>query len=351
MTLDAVEQIVRATLYEGYMLYPYRQTSVKNQQRWNFGVVYPQTYSEAQRGSDPWQMQTECLLQTTPAATLEVRVRFLHLIQRQTGSLKTPWVADSAIADTDSNTLEGLELKGPTWQEAFEQEVAAPVFNIMDLVDKTQRVPFRFPAKRTVEPSHNDTAALPETDVVVRVQECVAGEVEISARQNGDLIKVTVAIVNRTPFTNATSSTRNEALLRSLVSAHTILRARAAEFVSLLDPPDKFRDAAAGCTNAGTWPVLVGAEGTKDTMLSSPIILYDYPQIAAESAGDLFDGTEIDEILTLRIMTLTDAEKREMRESDERAKKILERTEMLPAEQLMKMHGAVRGLKAVKSKN
>jgi hydrogenase maturation protease len=80
-------------------------------------------------------------------------------------------------------------------------------------------------------------------------------------------------------------------------------------------------------------------------MLSSPIILYDYPQIAPESAGDLFDGTEIDEILTLRIMTLTDAEKREMRGVDERARRILERTETLPAEQLMKLHGAMRTLR------
>ncbi len=79
-------------------------------------------------------------------------------------------------------------------------------------------------------------------------------------------------------------------------------------------------------------------------MLSSPIILYDYPQIAQESAGDLFDGGEIDEILTLRIMTLTDDEKREMRGTDERARKMLERTENMPDEQLLKMHGAMKGV-------
>ena len=77
-------------------------------------------------------------------------------------------------------------------------------------------------------------------------------------------------------------------------------------------------------------------------MLSSPIILYDYPQIAPESAGDLYDGTEIDEILTLRIMTLTDEEKREMRSVDERARQILERTEKLSTHEMMKLHGALR---------
>ena len=107
-----------------------------------------------------------------------------------------------------------------------------------------------------------------------------------------------------------------------------------------------FRDAAAGCHNVGTWPVLVGEAGERDCMLSSPIILYDYPEIAPESPGDLFDGTEIDEILTLRIMTLTEEEKRAMRGVDERARQILERTETLPVEQLMKMHGAMRSLRS-----
>jgi hypothetical protein len=102
------------------------------------------------------------------------------------------------------------------------------------------------------------------------------------------------------------------------------------------------------CKNVGTWPVLVGEEGDRDTLLSSPIILYDYPQIAPESAGDLFDGTEIDEILSLRIMTLTDEEKREMSQSDERARQMLERTEAMPVEHLMKLHGVLRGLRPLR---
>ena len=106
--------------------------------------------------------------------------------------------------------------------------------------------------------------------------------------------------------------------------------------------------AASRCQNVGTWPVLAGEKGQRDSMLSSPIILYDYPEIAPESPGDLFDGTEIDEILTLRIMTMTDQEKSEMRHSDERARRILERTEALPPEHLAKLHGALRGLRTVR---
>src|SRR5258708_35963430 len=99
--------------------------------------------------------------------------------------------------------------------------------------------------------------------------------------------------------------------------------AREGEFVSLIDPAENLREFVNGCHNTGRWPVLVGGEGQRDTMLSSPIILYDYPQVAAESPGDLFDGAEIDEILSLRIMTMSGDEKREMRESDEMACRVL----------------------------
>ena len=155
-------------------------------------------------------------------------------------------------------------------------------------------------------------------------------------------------IKNETPFETLAATNRDDALLRSLVSTHTILSVENGAFVSLLDPPDDLKEFTPSCQSIGTYPVLAGVEGELDCMLSSPIILYDYPQIAAESAGNLFDGAEIDEILTLRIMTLTDEEKREMRSVDDRARKILERTEMMPEEQLLKMHGVIRGLDKVK---
>ena len=79
-------------------------------------------------------------------------------------------------------------------------------------------------------------------------------------------------------------------------------------------------------------------------MLSSPVILYDHPRIAAESTGDLFDSTEIDEILTLRTLALTDEEKREARATDPRAADLLDRLDGLPPEMLERMHGAIRYL-------
>jgi len=135
--------------------------------------------------------------------------------------------------------------------------------------------------------------------------------------------------------------------LRALVSAHTILGVRGGEFVSLFDPPQRWREHAGSCRNVGVWPVLVGSEGQTDTMLSSPIILYDYPQVAKESPGDFFDGTEIDEMLTLRILTLTDEEKREMAAVDERARALLERTATMAQAQFQELHGTLRDLRPV----
>jgi len=126
------------------------------------------------------------------------------------------------------------------------------------------------------------------------------------------------------------------------VSTHTILSVRSGRFVSLIDPPESDKQAAEECQNIGTWPVLAGDPQADDQLLSSPIILYDYPRVAPESPGDLFDGTEIDQLLTLNILALSDEDKAEMRATDHRARVILERTESLTARHFMRLHGTLR---------
>ena len=361
MNLGLVEKIADAVLYEGYILYPYRPSAVKNQQRWNFGALCPEAYSRAQGGTEAWTMQTECVVEGGDRAALDVKVRFLHLMEREVnvpnadGAARLAGRGDeevrSAATDTDLRAVASLEVNGrlfQTWQESVEREVLLPNLDLNEAVARPQRLTFAFPESREVEPLR-DEAGGQLAGVIVRRQQAVEGAVEVSAERAGPgAFKLSARILNLTPLEDAGRKSRDEALMRSFVSTHTILSARGAEFVSLLDPPDAYREAAARCRNVGTYPVLVGDEGERGVMLSSPIILYDYPQLAPESAGELFDGTEIDEILTLRIMTLTDEEKREMRSSDDRSRRILERTETMPAEQLMKMHGVLRGLKPKK---
>ena len=346
MNFAAAQQIAKATLYEGYLLYPYRASAVKNRQRWNFGGLYPRGYSEAQHGTDAWTMQTECLVQgERPSVT--VQVRFLHLLAREVGHVSAPRHEWTSHDEPQYTVVDSLEVGGRTirtWQEAVERAVDVPEFFLLDLLDRPRQQPFALPPDREIElidDPDGDTRA-----VIVHKQQAVAGAIDMAAeRLADDLLKLRVVIRNDTPWPDAAAASRDEAVLRSLASTHTMLGVEKGEFVSLLDPPEPLRQFAAACHNVGTWPVLVGEAPSKQLLLSSPIILYDYPQIAPESAGDLYDGTEIDEILTLRIQSLTDEEKREMRDLDERSRAILERTESLPAEQLAKMHGAIRGLR------
>lgn len=345
MNLDCVERIAEAVLYEGYMLYPYRASAVKNQQRWNFGVLCPRSYSEQQGGSEAWMMQTECLLQAGPSTRLNVEVRFLQIVNRSIGRLAHPVIELPLAEEPEVEMVDHLVVDDRTfmpWQEAIERKVTVePLRPTGDALHENRL--FEFPLGREVEPLIDRDNMI--VGFIVRECEKLAGSIDIKIREcSREAIKATIQIRNLTEFQLTNFEKRADALKHSLVSAHTILHAEGGQFVSLLDPPDVFMNLATGCANIGTWPVLVGEDGARDTMLSSPIILYDHPRIAPESPGSLFDGTEIDEILALRILTMTDDEKREMRQSDERARKMLERTESMPPEQFMKLHGAMRDL-------
>ena len=46
MNRELAMKVANAVLYEGYMLYPYRPSAIKNRQRWSFGILYPPAYEE-----------------------------------------------------------------------------------------------------------------------------------------------------------------------------------------------------------------------------------------------------------------------------------------------------------------
>jgi hydrogenase maturation protease len=315
MNQPLVDRIVHAVLYEGYILYPYRP-SVKNHCRWTFGGIYPQAYIQANPGADLSMMQTQCIVSGSDASTIRATIRFLHLMQRTS------------------------EPDGQTWQEAVEREVPIDAASLLNLCQQPRSHAFSFPHRTLSE--HNGNVA------IQREQQSIDGAIELSAEKKSEgVFQLTVRIENETELDARHCNDRDQALLRSFASTHTILNVMAGEFTSLTDPPQPLAGFASQCRNIGCWPVLVGDAGETDTLLSSPIILYDYPQIAAESPGDLFDGTEIDEILSLRIMTLTDEEKRQAAATDDRVRQMLLRTDALARDQLMKLHGTIRGLTPV----
>ena len=362
MSFAAVEQIARAVLYEGYLLYPYRPTALKNRQRWMFGRLLPRDFCARHDGGESWSMQTECLVVGDEETSLEVRVRFLQLAATRDEN------AESPASDT------------------VEREVTVAV-QFGQIVNDPRRVAFSFcnadvrvallegmVVVSAVEVSEHSNHAAERLTLTRRASEARLTPASLARRGGGTaspdvslladrgIFKLTVVIENLTRCSEYVEANQpqgaspgsdtqpglapcgswdgdlDQALLRSLLSAHTILGVQQGEFLSLLDPPAAYADLASICRNVGTWPVLVGPEKGQ-VMLSSPIILSDDPQIAPESPGDLFDGTEIDELLTLRIQTLTDDEKAQMKAGSEQVRRMLERTESLTEDQLAQMHG------------
>jgi hypothetical protein len=298
-------QVADTVLFEGYVLYPYRASSAKNQVRWQFGVLAPRGAAE----SEPWFSRTECLVEPDDGdPELTVTVRFLQ-IQRREGP--------------------------PVWDEGVVQEVTATA--VLKPGADEQTTGFSIPGGSETEGD------------VVRRRWRLSGVIRIATTPlEGPygLLRVRIQVENHTAADHDPDAPRANMLPYALVSTHALLSVRSGGFVSLLEPPEWAKEAVASCRNEHTWPVLIG-EGRRDVMLSSPIILYDHPEIAPESPGDFYDGTEIDELLTLRTMTLTDEEKREARETDPRAAAIVDRADNMPGEVLERLHGAVRYLRRV----
>jgi hypothetical protein len=343
MNLELARKVADAVLYEGYMLYPYRPSALKNRQRWSFGILYPPAYPEVTLGTERSTMHSECLLQTqTDAdASIHIQLRFLHLLSRQY----------MQAADGRSEPVPSLLIDGElfeSWDEPIERRVDFPVANLF----VGQQHHFTFPAIMQLESmlDRNDKLA----GRVTNTQAEVTGTISITTQKLGNyLLKLTIDVANTTPMpwqAPAHDIERNTALLSSLLSAHTILTATNAEFVSMLDPPAESQESAALCRNLGNFPVLVGTEPERDMMLCSPIVLYDYPQIAPESASNFYDATEMDEMLTLRVLTLTDAEKNEMSHTNEHVRNLLQRTEQNARAQLTRTHGTIRGMRSVEER-
>jgi hypothetical protein len=317
---DPIRAIADAVLYEGYVLWPYRRSALKNAQRWTFGGVYPRAHAAARAaGDDPWTMQTQCLVEGGSETRVGIGVRFLHVVWRQ--------LVDENGREV-GQLLSGGELH-LTWEEAVEREVTLEPLGLEELA-AGRRVPIAIPEGRREE-------SLAPVGVVVRTWEPLEGSLHISAeRVSTGLYRLTALIENATPWDGGT---REATMRRTFCSTHTVLRAQEGAFVSLTDPPPALREAAEACENRGTWPVLVGEAGDRDTLLSSPIILEDHPRIAPESPGDLFDGGEIDQLLILNTLSLTDEEKAEARASDPKVRELLDRSEGLSHEELMRLHG------------
>ncbi|MFF4394408.1 hypothetical protein [Streptomyces sp. NPDC001480] len=344
--LQRLRTVADAVLYEGYLLYPYRRSSPKNRVRWQFGVLTPREWAEADgpvppgvSGSvDSWYQQTECLLRASGDARLRVTVRYLQLQRKQ---------VEQSTGDGLHRPVETLRTGAEvhlTFDEAVPREAEIDI-----------------PLARLLQGPHRTTVGSPGgagteqlgggAGRVVRRRDPVHAVTTVRAelvRDDGDgsaLYRLRVRTENTGSLPGGAGVPRAEALRYALMATHTLLCGTGVEFGSLIEPPEADEEHARGCRNLFTFPVLGGEPGRGDTVLSSPIILPDHPQVAPESPGDLHDAAEIDEILSLRTLLLTDDEKREARATDPRAADILDRVENMPPEMFARLHGAIRSLR------
>jgi len=321
---DDVERVAESVLYEGYLLWPYRRSALKNRQRWTFGGVYPERFAD---GTDRAAIETQCLVETDGAARIDVTVRFLQVVERRVARVageRLTFVDEIVVGDD----------RHLAWDEAVERTVHASVAD-----GETAETPIVVDGDTATEWVAHGTGA------IVRSWRSLRGTVDVEAEPlRRGISRVAVRIANTT---TSDAASRDAALRETLVSTHAILRVAGGAFVSLMDPPPSLSADAAACRNVGLWPVLAGREGDRHAMLASPVILYDWPRIAPESPGDLFDATEIDQLLVLSVLALTEDEQREMRASDPRAGAILDRCARLTDAERARLHGAIRSFRAL----
>ena len=280
--------IADAVLYEGYVLWPYRRSAMKNQRRWTFGGVYPRGHSERASGRP--------LDDAAPSACS----RASRTRRRGHACASCTWCAPGRRAGDGLEPVDELEVGGErhvAWDEAAEREVGAGAARRCAARDRDRRRAER--EERARAGGRARAHAGDALDGARRGRRRAVGDG--AAARDGRRSR------NTTPWAGGD---REDALRRTFCSTHAVLRARRRR-VRLADRPagGAARAGRRRARTTGCWPVLVGERGRRDTLLSSPIILEDHPRIAPESPGDLFDGGEIDQMLVLNILSLTDEEK------------------------------------------
>jgi hypothetical protein len=337
-----VRQVADAVLYEGYVLYPYHACAQKNRSRWQFGVLMPPDYVSADP-SERSLTQAECLFEHSATPAVDIAVRFLQVQRRTTPATASPpapaTASPPAPATASPPTPATASPPTPaTWDEAVQQEVTLTLGGPALLGEGRARE-FVIPGGEELQ----TTDGAP----VTRRREPLIGSVRARATQLPGpwrAARLRVQVINESA-TAPSPATRDDALPSALIAVHMIITLSGGSFVSMSDPPEWAREQVARCENIGCWPVLAGPPDSRQVMLASPIILPDHPQLASESPGDLYDGTEIDEILTLRTLALTDEEKEAARATDPRSAALIDRVDAMDAPTMAQLHGVIRGLR------
>lgn len=332
---DPVRAIADAVLYEGYLLWPYRLSSLKNRQRWTFGGLVPQAHAELSAALEPSAMHCAFLVKGSKDTSIMVNVRFLTPIER------LPQDLDGRI-HTDG--LEVDDQRYLPFDEADEREVTSATVSFASGGDIAHEVSFDFDCRILHEPIYDTDGTWVAT--WQRCQYPVSGRVSVVVKPlESGIHRVEIRALNLSPKPlDGALSPKRWAELTTMNACHAIVRIHGGSAISSTDPPAAYRHAVEACNNERTWPVLLHTQRPADTVLCSPIILPDFPEVAPESPGDLYDATENDELLTLSTLALPENEQKEILAVDHRARALLQRTQGLDADDVGQLHGATRGM-------
>ena len=248
-TDSALEALLGTLLYEGYALYPYTSTAAKNATPTPFGIVYPPTYAE--------ESSAAYRLASTPG--------------------DRPGRGGTQVGAE----LRFLQASAEGGHRAVERRLDIPGRSLAELEVFPYREPFAFDSLS----GRVRLSATPLEPGIWRLAFCVHNSSELEA-----------------------GTDRAGALRRSLLSTHPLMWLGGGTFASPLERAGALGRAVAGCASRNTFPVLATAQN--DVLLGAAIVLPDHPELAPESRGDLFDGTEIEEALVLHVLALSDAERR-----------------------------------------
>ncbi len=343
-TQSVLENVTRTLLYEGYALFPYHRSAIKNQKPIPFGVVFPEQYNTYNEHSHS-KMQTQCIVTGSEDLQVNITIRFLHLMQIKLFEK----VTSQETAESDFIQVNNVSIDGKTCQAGWqttERKISTGDLQISQLIKNRKVICIEFDKEYDTKYLSEEIGKTPAKQInsIAEIKGTVIIEAEpVKNIQNA--FRITITVTNTTPVENAETISRDEVLTQSFLSTHIILNTPDGQFISHQDPDEKWKSVIEECENINTWPILIDTGNT--TLLSSPIILYDYPQINPQSHGDLFDSTEIEEALLLHVNLLSDDEKKRIGESDEKLKAMLGKVSNITPQELINFHSGLKHTNAI----
>jgi hypothetical protein len=265
---DPVEALIEAVLYDGHLVWPYRPSPPGSLRRSPFRGLYPAGYHSASPQEERPNLICQCLVEGARPREISIELRFLHQVHRQVlqrmGEQERP--------------VDELRAGGElflTWDEAVERRSTLPPTSLGELAATPLVRRLAFPGGAEREAIRG--ARGERVGTLHRSWESLAATVRLAAQPvRRGVFRLSAEVTNHTDWEGLE---RAGAHRHTLLSAHLLLTAHGARFVSTSDPPRRLARAAAGCRNQGVWPVLVGDPRARDRVLASPILLEDFPRI------------------------------------------------------------------------